>query len=208
MAIAKGRVLKDTLPLLRATGIEPVEDLATTRKLIIGTTDPNLRIVVVRSVDVPTYVEFGAADIGVVGKDVLLEATTADIYEVLDLGIARCRLCVAEPRDRVDLGSAGRRVRVATKYPETARRHFASRGIQANVIKLYGAMELAPLSGLADQIVDLVDTGSTLKANNLVETETIMSISTRLITNKASMKMNSERLRPIVASLKAQCAGN
>lgn len=202
LAVAKGRVLRDTLPLLERVGITPDEDLASTRRLIIGTSEPGLSIVVVRSADVPTYVEFGAADFGVVGKDVLIESESADIYEVLDLGIARCRLSVAQPRDAVSLSLGGRRTRVATKYPVTARRYFASRGIQANVIKLYGSMELAPLSGLADQIVDLVDTGSTLKANDLVEIEKIMDISTRLVANKAAMKMKGPRMKDVIGRIK------
>ncbi len=203
LAVAKGRVLRDTLPLLQRVGITPDEDLATTRRLIIGTSEPGVSIVVVRSADVPTYVEFGAADFGVVGKDVLIESESADIYEVLDLGIARCRLSVAQPRDAQSPGIGGRRTRVATKYPVTARRHFASRGIQANVIKLYGSMELAPLSGLADQIVDLVDTGSTLKANDLIEVEKIMDISTRLVANKAAMKMKGSRMKDLIGRIKS-----
>jgi len=206
LAIAKGRVLKDTLPMLEEIGIPPLEDLSTTRRLIVGSSDPDISLVIVRNADVPTYVQFGAADFGVVGKDVLLESETPDVYEVLDLGIARCRLCVAAPENAFMPGPGGRRLRVATKYPLTALHHYASKGIQANVIKLYGSMELAPLTGLADQIVDLVDTGSTLKANQLAELETIMEISTRLVANKASMKMKGKRMKDIIARLRGATA--
>ena len=185
LAVAKGRIFKDSLPLLAHAGITLVDDPARSRKLILQTSNPALQIVIVRATDVPTYVEYGGADIGIVGKDTLLEYGGDGFYEPLDLGIARCRLSVASLRPSLD---ALARVRVATKYAEITRRHFARKGIQTEIIKLYGSMELAPLVGLADCIVDLVDTGNTLKANGLREIEEICTISARLIVNKATMK--------------------
>ncbi len=199
LAIAKGRVLKDTLPLLERAGIKALEDPFTSRKLILPTTLPNLSLVVVRSADVPTYVRFGAADLGVVGKDVLVEYGGAGLYELLDLGIARCRMAVAEPAEKRP--SNHRRLRIATKYTNTTRNFFAGRGLQAEVIKLYGSMELAPLAGLADQIVDLVDTGDTLRANGLIEIETISHVSSRLVANQASLKLKDQPLMDITNRL-------
>ncbi|MFC1664296.1 ATP phosphoribosyltransferase [Pseudomonadota bacterium] len=191
IALSKGRILKDTLPLLAESGITPLDSVNTSRKLILGTNLPDVNLVIVRATDVPTYVEFGAADIGVTGKDVLMEHGGAGLYEVMDLKIAQCRLVVAEPKAlaKGDASESWMRLRIATKYVNTARQFFANKGIQTEIIKLYGSMELAPLSGLSDRIVDLVDTGSTLRANGLVEVEQIAEISARLIVNKASMKL-------------------
>ena len=199
IAVSKGRILETLLPLLARVGIEPVEDLSKSRKLIIGTNRPGVFLVIIRATDVPTYVEYGAADLGVAGKDVLLEYAGDGFYEPLDLGIARCRLVVAAPAE----GSApARRLRVATKYEKTAREWFAQRGMQAEIIKLYGSMELAPLAGLSDKIVDLVETGNTLKANGLVAEETICEISARLIVNKAAMKVKHERVTELLAAFR------
>lgn len=195
LALSKGRILDQTLPLLAAAGIEPVDDPERSRKLILATSRPDLHLVIVRATDVPTYVQYGAADLGVAGKDVLLEHSGDGLYEPLDLGIARCRLMVAGFPDAVPR----RRPRVATKYVNVARRHFAFQGRQAEVIKLYGSMELAPLAGLADYIVDVVDTGNTLRANGLAPLETIAEISARLIVNKASMKMKHVAVRALIA---------
>jgi len=200
LALSKGRIFDETRPLLAAAGIAPLEDPETSRKLIIGTTNPDLRIVVVRASDVPTYVQYGAADFGVAGKDVLMEHGGAGLYQPVDLNIARCRLCVAVPAgfDYANAVRRGARLRVATKYVQTAREHFATKGVHVDVIKLYGSMELAPLAGLADVIVDLVSSGGTLKANDLVEVEEIAPISSRLIVNQSSMKLKREALMPIV----------
>ena len=200
LALSKGRIFDETRPLLAAAGIAPLEDPETSRKLIIGTTNPDLRIVVVRASDVPTYVQYGAADFGVAGKDVLMEHGGAGLYQPVDLNIARCRLCVAVPAgfDYANAVRRGARLRVATKYVQTAREHFAAKGVHVDVIKLYGSMELAPLAGLADVIVDLVSSGGTLKANNLVEVEEIAPISSRLIVNQSSMKLKREALMPII----------
>ena len=186
IALSKGRILKDTLPLLASAGIELLEDPDVSRKLILDTTQDNVKIVAIRAADVPTYVEFGAADLGVAGKDVLMESNGSELYELLDLGIARCRLAVAEPAGmaKVDNPDNWRRLRIATKYVNIPRRHFAAKGIQTDIIKLYGSMELAPLAGLSDRIVDLVSTGNTLKANGLVEVVHIADISTRLVANR------------------------
>ncbi len=202
LAVAKGRVLKETLPLLERAGIQVLEDPFTSRKLILPTSLVHLSLVVVRSTDVPTYVRFGAADLGVVGKDILVEYDGAGLYELLDLGIARCRMAVAEPAMKPH--SVHRRLRIATKYTNTTRNFFARRGLQAEVIKLYGSMELAPLAGLADQIVDLVDTGGTLRANGLVEVETIAHVSSRLVANQASMKLKDQSIMEISERL-ADC---
>jgi len=203
IALSKGRILKDTLPLLKSAGIELLEDPDVSRKLILDTTRDNIKIVVIRAADVPTYVQFGAADLGVAGKDVLMEDNGSDLYELLDLGIARCRLAVAEPANmaRDDNPDNWRRLRIATKYVNITRRHFAAKGIQTDIIKLYGSMELAPLAGLSDRIVDLVSTGNTLKANGLVEVEHIADISTRLVANKASMKMKQADIKQLVENL-------
>ncbi len=196
IAVSKGRILKEALPLLAHAGIEPLENPDTSRKLIFETSRADVRLVVIRATDVPTFVEYGAADIGIAGKDVLMEYGGDGLYEPLDLHIARCRLAVAAPVDAVE--TPGQRMRVATKYVETARRWFAARGEQVEIVKLYGSMELAPLVGLADRIVDLVDTGNTLRANGLQEIETITEISSRLIINKASMKMKHEKVKELV----------
>jgi len=209
LALSKGRIFDETAPLLARAGITPLEDPESSRKLIIGTTDPGLRIVVVRATDVPTYVQYGAADLGVAGKDVLMEHDArwgeTGLYQPLDLGIARCRMCVAAPTG-FDYASAvrrGARLRVATKYVHTAREHFAAKGVHVDVIKLYGSMELAPLAGLADAIVDLVSTGGTLRANNLVVVEDICEISSRLIVNQAALKLRRESLMPLIDQLEA-----
>ncbi|WP_025731997.1 ATP phosphoribosyltransferase [Carnimonas nigrificans] len=195
IALSKGRILKETLPLLAAAGIEPTESLSESRKLLFDTTLDDVKLIVIRATDVPTYVQLGAADIGVAGKDVLLEHGAKGLYEPLDLNISRCRLMTA--------GVAGKqpgtsRRRVATKFVHTAKRYYASMGIQAEIIKLYGAMELAPLMDLADEIVDIVDTGNTLKANGMEPRELIADISTRLVVNKASMTMQHQRLKPLI----------
>jgi len=205
IALSKGRILKDTLPLLASAGIELLEDPDVSRKLILDTTMDSVKIVVIRASDVPTYVEFGAADLGVAGKDVLMENNGGELYELLDLGIARCRLAVAEPAGlaKVDNPENWRRLRIATKYVNITRQHFAAKGIQTDIIKLYGSMELAPLAGLSDRIVDLVSTGNTLKANGLVEVEHIADISTRLVANKASMKMKQANIKRLVEQLSA-----
>jgi ATP phosphoribosyltransferase len=203
LALSKGRIFDETLPLLAAVGIVPSEDPETSRKLIFGTNRPDLSIVVVRASDVPTYVEYGAADLGIAGKDVLLEHGGDGLYQPLDLEIARCRLSVAVPRGYDWTGNVqrGARIRVATKYVRTAREHFAAKGMHVDLIKLYGSMELAPLSGLADAIVDLVSTGSTLAANNLVEVDPIMPISARLIVNPASLKLKRALVHPLLDAL-------
>jgi ATP phosphoribosyltransferase len=215
IAISKGRIFKDALPLLAALDIYPVEAPETTRKLILETNRPDVKIIIVRATDVPTYVEYGAADIGIAGKDVLLEYNGNGLggnglYEPLDLKIAQCKMVVAEP-DKVESRNIkpgetgnrenGGRKRVATKYVNIARNYFASQGKQVEIIKLYGSMELAPVLGLADQIVDLVDTGNTLKANGLVEVETITDISSRLIVNKGAMKMKNDLIKPMIEKL-------
>lgn len=198
LAIAKGRVLQEALPLLARIGIAPQEDPETSRRLILETTRPGFRLVLVRSADVPTYVEHGTAEAGITGRDVLLEHQGDGVYEPLDLGIARCRLVVAGPAGAA--APAGR-MRIATKYVRTARDYFADRGQQVEIIHLYGSMEIAPGLGLADRIVDLVDSGRTLAANRLEVLETIMEISSRLIVNKAAMKMKGALLRPFVREL-------
>ena len=200
IALSKGRIFDETLPLLAAAGIVPSENPETSRKLIIETNQPNVRVVIVRATDVPTYVQYGAADIGVAGKDVLIEHGGQGLYAPLDLKIAKCRMMVAVP-EGFDYASAvrqGARLKVASKYIKTAREHFASKGVHVDLIKLYGSMELAPLAGLADAIVDLVSTGGTLKANRLVAVEEIMPISSRLVVNQASLKVKRETLQPII----------
>lgn len=199
MALTKGRILKETLPLLAAAGIVPAEDIFTSRKLVFDTNHAGLRLIILRGSDVPTYVQFGAADIGVAGKDGLLEHQGDGYYEPLDLGIARCKLMTAVP-----LGAKPQegRLRVATKYINVARRFYAEQGRQADLIKLYGAMELAPILDLAHEIVDIVDTGNTLKANGLEAREEIADISSRLIVNKAAMKTKFSEIQGIVDALK------
>jgi ATP phosphoribosyltransferase len=209
LALSKGRIFEETTPLLARAGITPLEDPETSRKLILGTSDPNLRIVVVRTSDVPTYVQYGAADLGVAGRDVLMEHTATwgeqGLYQPLDLGIGRCRLCVAVAAgfDYANAVRRGARLRVATKYVRATREFFAEKGVHVDVIKLYGSMELAPLAGLADAIVDLVSSGGTLRANHLVEVEEIAQISSRLIVNSAAMKLKRAEVMPLVDQLAA-----
>ena len=204
IALSKGRIFDETLPLLAAAGIVPAENPERSRKLIIATNRADVSVVIVRASDVPTYVQYGAADIGITGKDVLIEHGGAGLYQPLDLNIARCRMCVAAPRgfDYAAAVKQGARLRIATKYVLTAREHFAAKGVHVDLIKLYGSMELAPLAGLADAIVDLVSSGSTLKANNLVEVEEIMPISSRLIVNQAALKVKHELLQPVIDAFK------
>ena len=203
IALSKGRIFEETLPLLAAAGVVPAEDPEKSRKLIIATNRDDVRVVIVRASDVPTYVQYGAADLGIAGKDVLLEHGGVGLYQPLDLRIARCRMCVAAPAgfDYAAAVRRGARLRVATKYIEVAREHFAAKGVHVDLIKLYGSMELAPLAGLAEAIVDLVSSGSTLKANNLVEVEEIMGISARLIVNQAALKVKRELLQPVIAAI-------
>ena len=203
LALSKGRIFDETLPLLRAAGIEVTEDPEKSRKLILPTKQPEVRVVLVRASDVPTYVQYGGADLGVAGLDNLLEHSEVGLYRPLDLNIARCRMSVAVRAD-FDYPAAirqGSRIRVATKYTGIARQHFSDKGVHVDLIKLYGSMELAPLTGLADAIVDLVSTGSTLKANHLVEVEHIMDISSRLVVNQAALKLKREPISALIASL-------
>lgn len=200
LALSKGRIFDETLPLLKAAGVEVTEDPETSRKLILSTTRADVRVVLVRATDVPTYVQYGGADLGVAGKDILLEHGGEGLYQPLDLQIAKCRMSVAARAD-FDYAAAvkqGSRIRVASKYVGVARDHFAEKGVHVDLIKLYGSMELAPLTGLADAIVDLVSTGSTLKANNLVEVEKIMDISSRLVVNQAALKLKREPIRQLI----------
>ena len=203
IALSKGRIFEETLPLLAAAGVEPIDDPETSRKLILDTNQADVKLVIIRAADVPTYVGYGAADMGVAGKDVLLEHGGEGLYEPLDLKIARCRLMVAGPEGRQN-GQG--RLRIATKYVNSTRRYYAERQEQVEIIKLYGSMELAPLVGLADRIVDVVDTGNTLKANGLAPLEHIADISSRLVVNKASMKMKHARITAFIAQLKAAVA--
>lgn len=209
IALSKGRILEESLPLLARAGIEPVENPLKSRKLIIDTNVPGTQIVIIRAADVPTYVQFGAADLGIAGRDVLMEVDGHDLYELLDLKIARCRLMVAEPAGLAarDDPKSWTRVRVATKYVNITRRHFAAKGIQTDIIKLYGSMELAPLVGLSDRIVDLVETGNTLKANGLVEVEQLADISGWLVANQASMKTKHTALKPLVERFRQAVGG-
>ena len=200
LALSKGRIFDETLPLLKSAGIEVLEDPETSRKLILPTNQQGVRVVLVRATDVPTYVEYGGADLGVTGKDTLIEHGGQGLYQPLDLQIAKCRMSVAVRAD-FDYASAvksGSRLKVATKYTSIAREFFAQKGVHVDLIKLYGSMELAPLTGLADAIVDLVSTGSTLKANHLIEVERIMEISSRLVVNQASLKLKQEPIRAII----------
>lgn len=199
IALTKGRILKETLPLLAEAGIRPLEDIDASRKLIFPTEREDVRLVILRGSDVPTYVQLGAADLGVAGKDMLLEFDGSGLYEPLDLGIARCRLMTAGIKGRA---LPRRRLRVATKFVNVARQYFAERGVQADIIKLYGAMELAPLMDLADLIVDIVDTGNTLRANGLEPLELIASISSRLVVNRASLKRKHTAINPIIDRLR------
>jgi len=200
LALSKGRIFDETLPLLKAAGIEVLEDPEKSRKLILATSHPDVRVVLVRASDVPTYVQYGGADLGVTGLDTLIEHGSQGLYQPLDLQIAKCRVSVAVRSD-FDYASAvrqGSRLKVATKYVGIARDFFAAKGVHVDLIKLYGSMELAPLTGLADAIVDLVSTGNTLKANHLVEVERIMDISSRLVVNQAALKLKQAPLRRII----------
>ena len=209
IALSKGRIYEETKPLLEAAGIVPAEDPEVSRKLILPTANPGVRVIVVRASDVPTYVQYGAADLGVAGRDLLVEHGGRGLYQPLDLGIARCRMMVAVP-EGFDYPAAvrqGARLRVATKYIRTAREHFAAKGVHVDLIKLYGSMELAPLVGLADAIVDLVDTGSTLRANRLKAVEEILAVSSRLIVNPASMKVKRAEVLPLIEAFERACRG-
>ena len=201
LALSKGRIFDETMPLLHAVGIEVLDDPEKTRKLILDTNQSGVRVVMVRASDVPTYVQYGGADLGVVGKDTLLETGTQGLYQPLDLQIAKCRVSVAVRSDFDYAGTvkSGARLRVATKYVNIARDFFAEKGVHVDIIKLYGSMELAPLTGLADAIVDLVSTGNTLKANHLVEVERIMDISSQLVVNQASLKLKHAAIAPLLA---------
>ena len=210
LALSKGRIFDETLPLLKSAGIEVLEDPETSRKLILPTNQPDVRVVLVRASDVPTYVEYGGADLGVTGKDVLLEHGGAGLYQPLDLRIARCHMAVAAPVgfDYPAAVRQGSRITVATKYTGIARNFFADKGVHVDLIKLYGSMELAPLTGLAAAIVDLVSTGKTLKANNLVEVEHIMDISSHLVVSQAALKLKTEPLRRIIEAFASAAARN
>ncbi|WVN41937.1 ATP phosphoribosyltransferase [beta proteobacterium MWH-UniP1] len=207
-ALSKGRIFEEALPLLKSVGIIPSESPESSRKLILGTNRPDLRLLIVRASDVPTYVQYGAADMGIAGADVLAEQGSEGLVQPVDLGIGKCRMSVAVPvgLDYERLATRGARLRVATKYVNTARTHFAAKGVHVDLIKLYGSMELAPLVGLADVIVDLVSTGGTLKANGLKEVEKIADVSARLIVNQAALKTRPEALRPFMETF-AQAAG-
>ena len=198
IAVSKGRIFKEALPFLAAAGIVPQEDPATSRKLILPTNQDDVKLIIIRASDVPTYVEYGAADVGIAGKDVLMEYAGDGLYEPLDLKIAQCRMMLAGPRHAAPTGA---RLRIATKYVNSTRRYFAEQGKQVEIIKLYGSMELAPLVGLSDLIVDLVDTGNTLRANGLEPLEHIADISSRLIVNKAAMKMKHARVKAFIRSM-------
>ncbi|MDF1781594.1 MAG: ATP phosphoribosyltransferase [Alcanivoracaceae bacterium] len=200
IALSKGRIFKETLPLLKAAGIEMLEDPEKSRKLVFDTSRDDVKIIIIRATDVPPYVQYGAADIGVAGKDVLMEHGAEGVYEPLDLEIAKCKLMVAALNDAPEVEG---RVRVATKFVNITRSYYASQGRQADVIKLYGAMELAPLVGLADRIVDIVDTGNTLRANGLEPTELICEISSRLIVNRASMKTRHKQIQDILDAMES-----
>ncbi|MBS0327538.1 MAG: ATP phosphoribosyltransferase [Proteobacteria bacterium] len=208
IALSKGRILDETLPLLAEAGIVPVEDPRSSRRLILATSDARASVVVLRATDVPTYVQYGAAALGVAGRDVLLEHGGDGLYQPVDLGIGRCRLVVAAHRsyDWAHSVQRGARIRVATKYVRVAREHFAAKGMHVDLIKLYGSMELAPLAGLADAIVDLVSTGNTLKANDLVAVEDIMPISSRLIVNPAALKLRRAEVKPVHDAIEAAVA--
>jgi ATP phosphoribosyltransferase len=210
IALSRGRIFEDTAPLLAQAGIAPAEDPETSRKLIIRTNRPDVRLVIVRASDTPTYVQYGAADLGIAGKDVLYEHGGNGLYQPLDLGIARCRMMVAVPEgfDYQAAVRSGARLRVATKYIRTAREHFAAKGVHVDLIKLYGSMELAPLVGLADAIVDLVSTGNTLRANALVAVEEIMAVSARLIVNQAALKLKRELVQPILDAFETAVAAS
>jgi ATP phosphoribosyltransferase len=208
LALSKGRILDETLPLLAAAGVAPLEHPEQSRKLVLPTTREGVSLMVLRATDVPTYVQYGAADLGVAGKDVVVENGSVGLYQPLDLGIGRCRLVVATRRgfDWAGLVQRGARVRVASKYVRTARAHFAAKGMHVDLIKLYGSMELAPIAGLADVIVDLVSTGNTLRANDLVAVEEIMPITSRLVVNPGALKLKREVIQPLLDALAAAVA--
>ncbi|OHX21428.1 ATP phosphoribosyltransferase [Chromobacterium sphagni] len=200
IALSKGRIFEETLPLLAAAGIVPAENPESSRKLIIGTNHPEVQLVIVRASDVPTYVQYGAADLGIAGRDVLIEHGGAGLYQPLDLNIAKCKMMVAV-QEGFDYDAAvrhGARLKIATKYPQIAREHFAKKGVHVDIIKLYGSMELAPLVGLADAIVDLVSTGGTLRANKLAAVEHIIDISSRLVVNQAALKLKYDAIQPVL----------
>ena len=205
LALSKGRIFEEALPLLEAAGVRVLDDPEQSRKLILATSQPGLRVLVVRATDVPTYVQYGGADLGITGRDTLIEHGSEGLYQPLDLQIAKCRISVAVRAD-FDYASAvkqGSRLKVATKYLAIAREFFAAKGVHADLIQLYGSMELAPLTGLADAIVDLVSTGNTLKANQLVEVEHIMDISARLVVNQAALKLKQAPIRRVIDALAA-----
>jgi ATP phosphoribosyltransferase len=208
IALSKGRIFDETTPLLKAAGIVARGDPEKSRKLILGTNRSDVRLIIVRATDVPTYVQYGGADLGIAGKDVLDEHGGQGLYQPLDLKIARCRMVVAAPAgfDYRRAVRQGTRLKIATKYVQTAREHFAAKGLHVDLIKLYGSMELAPLTGLADAIVDLVASGNTLKANALAEVEEIMQISARLVVNRAALKLDRERIRALIDALAAVVA--
>jgi ATP phosphoribosyltransferase len=210
LALSMGRIFNETAPLLGAAGIAVAENPESSRKLVIGTSRPDLRLLIVRATDVPTYVEYGAADLGIAGKDVLYEHGGTGLYQPLDLRIAACRMMVAVPEgfDYAGAVRKGARLRVATKYIRAAREHFAGKGVHVDLIKLYGSMELAPLVGLADAIVDLVSTGNTLRANNLRAIEEIMPVSARLVVNQAALKLKRDRVQPLLAAFESAVAAN
>ncbi len=199
IALAKGRILKETLPFFAEIGIEPLEDLSVSRKLMVDTTREDVKFLIVRTTDAPTYVQYGAADLGISGKDTLIEHGYTGIFEILDLRIAKCHLMTAVMNDVDELPQ--KRLTVATKYVKSARRYFADKGMHADIIKLYGSMELAPMVGLADCIVDLVDTGNTLKANGLKPLDLVLEISTRLVVNQVSLKRKSQKIKQLVSEL-------
>jgi ATP phosphoribosyltransferase len=208
IALSKGRIFEETVPLLQAAGILSLEDPEASRKLILPTNREDVRLIIVRASDVPTYVQYGAADLGIAGRDVLYEHDGSGLYQPLDLQIARCRMMVAVPDDFDYFASvrSGARLKVATKYVKTAREHFAGKGMHVDLIKLYGSMELAPLVGLADAIVDLVSSGGTLRANNLKAVEEIMPISSRLVVNQAALKLKRSQIQPIIDAFSAAVA--
>ena len=205
LALSKGRIFDETLPLLRAAGIQVLDDPEKSRKLILATNQSDVRVLVVRATDVPTYVQYGGADLGITGKDTLLEHGSLGLYQPLDLQIAKCRISVAvrEGFDYLDAVQQGSRLKVATKYVAIARNFFATKGVHVDLIKLYGSMELAPLTGMADAIVDLVSSGNTLKSNQLVEVEQVMPISSRLVVNPAALKLKQQRMRSLIGALAA-----
>ena len=209
IALSKGRIFDETAALLKGAGIVPKDDPETSRKLIIETSRPDVRLIIVRASDTPTYVQYGAADLGIAGKDVLMEHGGGGLYQPLDLGIARCRMMVAVPEgfDYERAVQQGARLRIATKYIQTAREHFAAKGVHVDLIKLYGSMELAPLVGLADAIVDLVSSGDSLRANRLRAVEEIAPISSRLIVNQVALKLKREALQPLIDSIARAVSG-